>query len=253
MTLDEPLRSALISRLTAFGDDELILAQRDSEWTGFAPVLEEDIALSNLAQDELGHATAFYQIVEALDGESPDHKAFFRDAEQFLNVQMVARPKGDWAFTMLRQYLFDAYEHVLYRSLADSTYAPLSDVVIKFRNEELYHLRHSHVWVERLGLGTDESKQRMQAALDELWPLSHQLFVPMPVDQLLEEAGLIPSIPTLKPDWEAIVVPHLEACQLGMPADRPPFNETRGSHGEYLDELLAEMQVVARWDPGASW
>ena len=137
--MDDQLKNALVARLTAMADDELILSHRNAEWTGHAPLLEEDIALANLAQDELGHATTIYGLVEELTGESPDKLAFFRDAEAFRNVQLVELPKGDWAFTMLRQYLFDVYEHVLYEALLKSSYQPLADVVTKFRGEELYH------------------------------------------------------------------------------------------------------------------
>lgn len=251
--MEQATQDALVARLTAMGDDELILAHRDAEWTGHAPVLEEDIALANLAQDELGHATSIYGLVEALTGRTPDSLAFFRDADEFLNVQLVELPKGDWAFTMLRQYLFDAYEHVLYDALTQVAYQPLVDVVTKFKGEELYHLRHSHVWVERLGLGTDESHRRMQAALDQLWPLSGQLFEPMPSDSLLIAEGLYVDVSTLLTSWHAIVMPHLEGSGLEVTQFGSHSHLARSSHSVHLTLLLAEMQQVARWDPEAEW
>jgi ring-1,2-phenylacetyl-CoA epoxidase subunit PaaC len=250
--MNEHLKQALIERLLAMADDELILAHRDSEWTGHAPILEEDIAIANIAQDELGHATVFYELVQELMGESPDQLAFFRDASQFRNAQLVELPKDDWAFTMLRQYLFDAYEYVLLTAVSQSTYQPLANAVAKFRAEEMYHLRHTHAWVERLGLGSVEANGRMQTALNTLWPYCTQLFQPMPHDSLLVAAGYFPDVTTLKAEWEAIVCPHLEASDLTLPTT-DPIASSRQTHSSYLPTLLEEMQQVARWDPEAAW
>ena len=250
--MNEQLKQLLINRLTALADDELILAHRDAEWTGHAPILEEDIALSNLAQDELGHATVYFELAETLTGKTPDEMAFFRDADTFLNAQLVELPCGDWAFTMLRQYLFDAYEHVLLTAVSTSAYQPLADAVAKFRAEEMYHLRHSHVWVERLGLGTVESNGRMQAALNTLWPYTAQLFTQMDSEDKLIEAGYFPDLSMLKKAWEQIVLPHLKASDLTI-QDSLPITAPRNEHTEHLAQLLSEMQQVARWDPQAEW
>lgn len=252
--MDNQLKTALAARLTAMADDELILSHRNAEWTGHAPLLEEDIALANLAQDELGHATTIYGLVKEITGDSPDKLAFFRDAAAFRNVQMVELPKGDWAFTMLRQYLFDVYEHVLYEALLKSSYQPLANVVAKFRGEELYHLRHSHLWVERLGLGTAESQWRMQSALDQLWPFTAQLFQPIAgVDEVLLKAGAFPKIEDFHARWQDIALPHLQACQLSVPNYATMIMASRDAHTPYLVELLSDMQQVARWDPEAEW
>ncbi|MFT7586447.1 MAG: ring-1,2-phenylacetyl-CoA epoxidase subunit PaaC [Cellvibrionaceae bacterium] len=251
MTNDQT--EALIARLTAMADDELILAHRDSEWTGHAPILEEDIALANLAQDELGHATTIYGLLETLTGKSPDQFVFFRDAAGFRNIQLVELPKGDWAFTMLRQFLFDAYEHVLYNALMSSTYQPLADVVAKFRGEEMYHLRHSHLWVERLGLGTAESSGRMQAALDVIWPYTMQFFLTMPGDEVLVSMGIFPEPSTLKNEWQEIVLPHLKASNLSVSQNSTMLMAQRTAHTPYLTDLLTDMQQVTRLDPGAEW
>ena len=250
--MNDKLKEALVNRIVALADDELILAHRNSEWTGHGPILEEDIALSNIAQDELGHATVLYGLVKDLTGQEPDQLAFFREAEAFLNVQLVELPIGDWAFTMLRQYLFDAYEHVLLTAVAQSQYVPLANVVAKFRGEEMYHLRHSHIWVERLGLGTEESNGRMQSALDTLWPYCHQLFVPMSEDVQLIEAEFFPNVSTLKDDWTQIVLPHLQASDLQIP-EVALNSDARMIHTPHLSVLLDEMQRVARWDPQADW
>lgn len=252
--LSEQQTAVLVQRLLALADDELILAHRDSEWTGHGPILEEDIAIANIAQDELGHATTLYGLVEALTGQTPDALAFFREAADFRNVQLVALPKGDWAFTMLRQYLFDAYERVWMETAvsAPDTYAPLVDVCTKFQGEEMYHLRHTHLWVERLGLGTDESQRRMQTALDVLWPLCGQLFVPLPEEHLLSEAGLFPDVANLAEPWRDMVVPHLVASGLQLPTGEM-LMAARTVHTSDLSLLLEEMQQVARFDPAAEW
>ncbi|MEM9777298.1 MAG: 1,2-phenylacetyl-CoA epoxidase subunit PaaC [Chloroflexota bacterium] len=251
--MDEKLQIALVERLIAMADDELVLAHRNSEWTGHAPILEEDIALANLAQDELGHATTVYGLIEALTGRSPDQMAMFRDAANYRNVQLVELPKGDWAFTMLRQFFFDAYEYVFYEALSQSKYQPLADVIAKFKGEEMYHLRHSHVWVERLGLGTAESNGRMQTALDASWSYTAQLFQRMENDYLLLNADYFPDVSLLREPWESIVIPHLEACELSVPNAVTMLLAGREQHTPYLEEMLADMQMVARLDPEAEW
>ena len=251
--MDIKIKQALINKLTAMADDELILAHRDSEWTGHAPILEEDIALANIAQDELGHATIFYGLLEDLTGTTPDQYAMFRDADEFRNVQLVELPKGDWAFTMLRQYLFDTYEFIFLAHLEKSAYQPLAEAVAKIRKEEIYHLQHTHLWVERLGLGTSESNRRMQNALNELWPVSAQLFMPLPDEPLLVEAGYVPDSATLKAEWEQIVGAHLNASDLTIPNDLNPVTVGREQHTPHLAALLADMQMVARAYPDADW
>ena len=240
------LKQALIARLTALADDELLLAHRNSEWTGHAPILEEDIAIANIAQDELGHATVFYRLLTDITGDDPDRFVFFRDATDYRNAQLVEYPPGDWAFTMLRQFLFDAYEQVLLAALSESTYTPLAEATAKIRQEELYHLRHSQLWVKRLGLGTSESQQRMQAALIVLWPLHAQLFVPISTDVALQEAGYFPDLVTLHREWNAIVQPHLTQSALRIPDDTPLLNAPRTTHSPHLATLLSDLQQVAR-------
>src|SRR5437588_1295990 len=188
------LREALTSWLLAHADDQLILAHRSSEWTGHAPILEEDIALANIAQDELGHAIQWYGLLTDLRGEHsgyPDQLVYERGGADWRNCQLVELPNGDWAFTMLRQYLLDAYEHVLLEQLEHSQHQAVTAIAAKIRREELYHLRHSSTWVKRLALGTDESHRRIQAALDVQWPYVGQLFTQLQGDTLLVEAGYI--------------------------------------------------------------
>ncbi len=178
--LDPCLKEALIAKLTALADDEVVLAQRLSEWVAHAPILEEDIAIANLAQDELGHAKLYLELRQELDGSDPDELVFFRDPLEYQNAILVELPKGDWAFTMVRQYLFDLYENLWLEEARRSAYSPLAEVAERVLKEERFHLRHSALWVERLGLGTEESHARAQKALETLFPYAKQLFAPCP-------------------------------------------------------------------------
>ena len=251
--MDSNVQIALEHYLLAHADDELILAHRNSEWIGHAPILEEDIALANIAQDELGHATVWYALYGDLTDEDPDDLAFFRDAQNYRNVQMVELPKGDWAFTMMRQYLFDAYELTLLTQLQESSYRPLAEAIIKLRNEEIYHYKHTSTWIKRLGLGTEESHQRTQSALDTLWPYAQQLFVTLPDENLLVDVGIVSTTAVVHHKWLDITTKHLTDSGLTIPPNNQPPVTDRLDHTEHLITLLADMQKVARLDPEAVW
>ena len=252
--MEPELISALSERLLAMADDELILAHRDSEWTGHAPILEEDIAFANIALDELGHASIWYGLRESITGESADGLVFFREPGDFRNVQLVESPKGDWAYSMVRQYLFDAAESIMLPHLTMSAYRPLAEAATKIQREEVYHLRHTSLWLKRLGLGTEESHARTQQALDATWPYARQLFVPMGGDDQLIEAGIVPPLDLVQREWEAFVRPFLTECGLLLPEETLPKRDiSRGEHTESLMDLLSEMQAVARMDPEAEW
>jgi ring-1,2-phenylacetyl-CoA epoxidase subunit PaaC len=242
---------SLIALLTTLADDELILGHRDSEWTGHAPILEEDIAFSNIAQDEMGHALLWYTILhEQLQQPDPDRLTFWRSAAEFRNAQFVELPKGDWAFTIVRQYLFDVYEQVRNDGLARFDYQPILDAVGKIKREEVYHLMHSQGWVQRLGDATDESHHRMQAALEELWPYALGLFEP------IEDAAEYSSqLSELQQAWLDRVRPVLTQASLTIPsAVQPIFGGRSGEHTGHLTDLLNELQKVARLEsPDAVW
>ncbi|CAM3550363.1 1,2-phenylacetyl-CoA epoxidase subunit PaaC [Deinococcus frigens] len=248
-SLSEVQQAALIRKLTALADDEIILAQRGGEWTGQAPILEEDIALANIAQDELGHAGLYLELRRALDGTDADTLAFTRSADEYTSARFVELPKGDWAFTMLRQYLYDAYEALWLDAARKSTYGPLAEVASKAFREERFHLQHTALWVERLALGTPESMKRTQDALNALWPYVGQLFQPVAGETELVDAGLLPDLNAVKTRWEGLIVPHLTVqCGLVLPpagAEQPG----RDTHTEDLAPLLLEMQRVAREHP----
>ncbi|MFA5550936.1 MAG: 1,2-phenylacetyl-CoA epoxidase subunit PaaC [Trueperaceae bacterium] len=254
--LKSEVSAALVERLTALADDELVLGHRNAEWTGHAPILEEDIAIANVAQDEIGHAVLWYGLVQELTGQDPDRLAFFRGANEYRSSALVELPRGDWAFTMLRQYLFDTYEAELLPRLMRSAYTPVSEVAAKVNREELFHLRHSALWVERLAFGTEESKSRLQSALNELWPLVPQLLAPLEGDALLAADGIYPDPAELAAAVLGRLRTELNRLELTLPAlPAPPAAGARSDRGEgHLAALLAEMQSVARADPAAeSW
>ena len=250
--MNRKLTATLAAKLLAMADDELILGHRLSEWTGHAPILEEDIAFANIAQDEIGHAVIWYTIRQELVNESPDQLAFFRDAADYQNAQLVELPKGDWAFSMLRQYLFDTFEMLNLTQLQQSSYQPISEAAAKMRPEELYHYRHTHAWMKRLGLGTDESNQRSQDALEQLWPYMAQLFAPLPNEALLVEVGFVPDLDELYQAWSHLVFPFLKEIGLFLPTSSHP-TPSRSEHTPHLQILLTDMQEVARLEPEATW
>jgi len=243
-------RAALTARLFSLADDEFLLGHRDSEWTGHAPLLEEDIAFSNIAQDEMGHALMWYTILhEHFDQPTPDRLAFWRAPDQFRNAQLVELPRGDWAFTIVRQYLFDAYEQARNEWLQRCGYAPIEDAARKLAREEVYHLAHSRGWVLRLGDATAESHGRMQAALDLAWPHAPGLFEPPAGDEAF--AAVLPEIQAA---WRAAVEPVLTQATLTIPAAAQIGGGRLGAHTPHLTDLLADLQKVARLEaPEAVW
>ena len=253
LTLTDSQTQALIRKLTALADDEIVLAHRDGEWTGHAPILEEDIALANIAQDELGHAALYLGLRTDLDGSQPDRLAMFRSASEYTNTRLTELPKGDWAVTMVRQFLYDAYEALWLEEAGSSRYAPLAEVAHKALREEKFHLQHTALWVERLALGTEESERRTQTALTELWPYAAQLFQPVAGEEELIAAGIVPDPAALKARWEKLVTAHLQGkCGLTLPRDAFPSDDKgRDHHTEHLAPMLAEMQEVARQHPDA--
>jgi ring-1,2-phenylacetyl-CoA epoxidase subunit PaaC len=246
--------NTLSAKILTFADDSFILGHRNSEWAGHAPILEEDIAFSNLALDELGHAQLWYQLYGELTGTEPDRIIFFREPSAWRNTQFVELPKGDWAFSMLRQYLFDAYENVLLPHLVNSSDARIAEIATKIRSEEIYHLRHTLNWTKRLGLGSDESQARMQRALDELWAYALQLFVPLDNEQALVAEKIAPDLTLVRDEWQAQTSAHLSGSGLTMPESASSAGSSREQHTDFLSEVLKDMQEVARLENfGVEW
>lgn len=251
------VRTALASRLLAAADDELILGHRNSEWCGHAPILEEDIAFANIGLDEIGHAVLWYGLLAELHEESqetyPDQLVYKRPASEFRNIQLVELPKGDWAFTILRQYLFDAAEAHFLEAYLESEYRPIVEVAARVRKEEIYHHRHTSSWVRRLGLGTVESNRRMQAALVELWAYSLQLFVPIPGDDFLIAEGFFPDPRKVGSVWQEAVQPFLETAGLTIPMGEVGTVPSRNVHSEHLVPLISDLQSVLQSNADAVW
>ena len=244
--------------LMRVGDTCLIHAQRLAEWSGHAPILEEDIALTNLALDLVGQARALLSHVGQQAGFDEDQLAFLRNERDFVNftlVELPGRKAGrDFADAVLRNFLLAAWMNVLWASLESSSDAGIAAIAGKAVKESRYHVAHAADWVVRLGDGTDESTRRMKQAVARLWPYTAELFETDAVDTAAAEAGLGPLRVALKPEWDAIVAPVFAEAGLDIPA-AGAFRSTgsKGVHSEHMGYLLAEMQVLQRSFPGGVW
>lgn len=249
--------AALLDYLLRLGDDRLVLGHRLSEWCGHGPILEEDIALANIALDLIGQANLLLGLAGTVEGKGRDADAlaYLRDAVEFRNLPLVEQPNGDYAVTMVRSFLFDAYDYLLTRELRSSGHADLAGIAAKGHKEAAYHLRHSSEWLVRFGDGTEESHQRAQAALDDLWRWTGGLFLADEVDQSLHALGLAPDLGSLEPEWKGMVEQVVSRATLDLPRVQPitARGYRRGDHTEHLGHLLAEMQVLPRSHPGAEW
>jgi ring-1,2-phenylacetyl-CoA epoxidase subunit PaaC len=238
------------------GDNALVLGQRLTAWISRAPTLELDIALANYSLDLIGQARLWLDYAGRIEGGSRDEDALAmgRQAHEFRNVQIVELPNGDFARTMLRQFLFAAFARRLYEGAAGSRDADVAGIAGKAVKEMAYHARHAGEWVVRLGDGTDESHERTARALDELWPYTHELFMADDVDRAVAAAGILPDPVALREPWLEEVDEVLERATLERPDDGwRPEGGRRGVHTEHLSYVLAEMQVLPRTYPGATW
>jgi ring-1,2-phenylacetyl-CoA epoxidase subunit PaaC len=256
------MNNALFTYTLRLADDLLILSQRLGEWCGHGPVLEEDIALTNRALDHLGEARnllTYAGQVEHKDRPSTplrteDDLAYLRMERQFTNVKLVEQPNGDYAHTMVRSFLFDAYHLPLMQALTKSNDAQLSAIAGKSVKEATYHLRASSEWIIRFGDGTEESHQRAQAALDNLWTYTGELFENDAVLEEMTKAGTAPDIAAVKEAWSKTVEEVLSEATLKRPADAFMMTGGRkGLHSEHMGFILAEMQHVTRAYPGVEW
>lgn len=249
------MKDALFQYLLRLGDDRLVLGHRLSEWCGHGPLLEEDIALANVALDLIGQASHFLRLAGQVEGKGRDEDAlaYLRDAIDFRNVKLVELPNGDYGRTIMRQFLFDAWSVLLLERLERASHAELAGIAAKAYKEARYHVRHSGEWVIRLGDGTDESHRRAQAALDDLWSYTGELFAADEVDRALAD-GLAPDPATLQPAWREVVSDVARRATLTLPPDGYMHSGARqGRHTEHLGHLLDEMQILARSHPGAKW
>lgn len=244
----------LVDQLLARADDALILGHRLSEWTGQAPALEEELALANIALDLIGQARSLYEYAGTLTGHSEDQLAYLRDAPAWRNCLLVELPNGDFAFTIARLLLVSVFTDLFWRSAIASTDATIAAIAAKAEKETAYHVRHAAEWLVRLGDGTAESHQRSQAALDDVWPYTGELFAICDGDNALIQTGVIPDPSALRPAWNAAIDTTLSRATLARPRDGWMQSGGRaGRHTEHLGYLLAEMQFLQRAYPGATW
>jgi ring-1,2-phenylacetyl-CoA epoxidase subunit PaaC len=250
----------LLEYLLRLGDSPLVLAQRLGEWVGKGPVLEEDMALTNVGLDLLGQARLWLAYAGEVEGRgrTEDDLAFLRDGGAFRNVLLVEQPNGTFAETITRQFFFDAWHLLALRGLARSRDARIAEVAAKGAKEVAYHVERSGDWMIRLGDGTDESHGRMQAAVDRLWPYVGELFMADATELALAEDGIAIDVRMLASPWRAHVEAVLAEATLAMPESTWMQGANnrggkQGRHSEHLGHLLAEMQFLQRAYPGAHW
>ncbi len=249
-------RTALITFLIRLADDHLILGHRLSEWCGHAPMLEEDLAMPNMALDLIGQARALYAYAAELEGKgrSEDDFAYLRREREYLNCLIVERPNGDFAHTMLRQLYFAAFMEPMWRGMTQSSDATLAAIAAKAVKEVAYHIRHTGEWVIRLGDGTEESAARMRAAVEALAPYLDELFEADAVSDAVAEAGVAPDPASTRPEFDRTISAIF--AEAGLEFSKPPYAQTggrAGRHGEAMGYLLAELQYMQRTFPGAVW
>ena len=250
-------KEAFYEYLLRLADDRLILGHRMSEWCGHGPILEEDIALANIALDYIGHAASLYEYAAEIEGEGRhrDEIVYFRDDVEYKNLKITELPRGDFGFTIARQFLFSAFSYFLYEQLKEASDEQFAGMINKHLKEIKYHLRHSREWVLRLGDGTEESHERIQKAFDELWKYTDALFYMDEIDQKLIDEDLAADLEEIRPKWKELVIDVLEEATLEVP-DFDQYMQSGGRtgfHSEHLGHLLAEMQHLRRSYPDAEW
>ncbi|MBL7697067.1 MAG: phenylacetate-CoA oxygenase subunit PaaC [Chitinophagaceae bacterium] len=230
-----------IAYILHLADNALVLGHRNSEWTGHGPILEQDIALSNISLDLIGQARNLYQYAATLigNGATEDTLAYLRDENEYKNCLLVELPNGHWGTTIMRQFLFSAYQHPLYERLSDSNDENLNAIARKSLKEVTYHLRWSSEWVIRLGQGTAESRAKMTDAVNDLWPYTQDLLLHSPEE---------------KEKWQERVQSIFKHASLNIPADVKMISGGfEGKHTSHLVEMLNEMQHLQRTYPGVEW
>jgi ring-1,2-phenylacetyl-CoA epoxidase subunit PaaC len=249
-------QSTLFEYLLRLGDNALILGHRLSEWCGHSPALEEDLALSNVALDLIGQTQLWLSLAGEVEGKGrdADKLAYLRDARDFRNVLLVEQPNTDFAVTMARQFYFDAWHYLLLRELTSSKDPRIAEIAAKGLKEVSYHLERSRDWILRLGDGTEESRRRMQTAMDDLWMYTGELFESDEIDQAMAQEGLGPDLAPLHEPWLGLIRATAEEATLSLP--QPGWAQKggkRGIHSEHLGFILADLQFLQRAYPNATW
>ena len=250
------MKQILIDYTLHLADNSLILGQRNAEWCGHGPVLEQDIAITNISLDLIGQARNFYQYAATLIGNdaTEDSLAYLRKEEEFKNCLLVEQPKGDWAQTILRQFFFSQYKYLLFQQLQNSKDEPLAAIAEKSLKEITYHLRWSSEWVIRLGDGTDESHQRMIKAIGELWKFTDELFSATSYELQTASDGSGVDISKLKEPWMNKVKEIFSEATLTIPEKTlMQTGGKEGQHSEHLNNIFIELQYMQRTYPGCDW
>jgi len=249
-------QEAIKELLYKIADDQLILGHRNSEWTGFGPLLEEDIAFSSMAQDKIGQSYALFQMLNSLREQAPDTVAFTRNAQQFHNCVLVELPNGEYDFSLIRHFLFDTAEALRFESLCNSSFQPLAELARKIRGELKYHTLHANTWIKQLGTATAESTSRLQQSLNLALPYAFGIFEESPFENELISQGVFEGEASLMKKWKTKVEEVIRQTDLNLPewnTVTPILGGRSGKHSEYLQPLLDEMSEVFRIDPTAEW
>jgi len=242
--------------LYKMADDQLILGHRNSEWTGFGPLLEEDIAFSSMAQDKLGHSLALYQLLNQMGEAPPDTVAFMRDASKFHNSIFTELPNGEYDFSLVRHFLFDAAEIIRFEMLRESSLVPLAELAVKITGELRYHNLHAKTWMRQLGSATEESILRLQQSLTFSLPYALGIFEISPFEEVLISENIFAGEQALKARWMEAIEETLKPTELRLPSFgnlNPIYGGRVGKHSEHLQPLLDEMSEVFKIDPTAEW
>ena len=249
-----PPATALAGLLLSMADDEFVIGFSDSEWTGIAPLLEEDVAMSSLAQDELGHAAALYGLLGELTGTDPDAIAYDREPAEYRHCRLLDHGRGDWAMTIARRFLYDSADVIRLETLAAGSWKPLTELVAKLVREERYHRMHAGAWLDRLARSNGEPRDRLLAALAELAPDAATVFTRLDDEvELLDARILDAPMVELEDRWRASIAPVFANLDLPMPPPARDPERGRLDHGTDFDWLWGEFTSVRRGDPGATW
>jgi ring-1,2-phenylacetyl-CoA epoxidase subunit PaaC len=253
--LDGATRAALAELVLTMADDEFVSGFVDSEWTGIAPILEEDVAISSIAQDELGHARALYELLAGVldDGRDADAIAYDREPEEYRHARLLDAPRGDWADTIARRFLYELADEARLASIGGG-FDPLADLAEKLRREERYHRMHASVWIDRLARGGSDSRARLERALEDAGRTAATVFAPLAGEASLLAAGvLVRPLAGAEAAWRADLTTIFVPLGLAMPPPTAPAADGRTAHSEAFRSLWGEFTSVRRLDPEAVW
>ena len=252
-TLDPTARAALAELILGVADDEFVIGSWDSEWTGIAPMLEEDVATSSIAQDEIGHARALYELLAGLTDDDADRIAFGREPDAYRHAALLNHARGDWAFSVARRWLYESADAVRLEALARSSWEPLAQLATKMRREETYHRLHVDAWLRRLADAAPDVRDRLATALTRLWPDAQEVFAPLAAeDELVRDGYLAEPMRALRMTWQQAVGPILEPITGTLPPAEPSM-DGRTRRTDDFAWLHGQFTMVSRSEENAAW